>query len=222
LKSVQVKLGEKSFAMQPEEKKPQGEELWSLPSAGTPLAAVKDEQPYAIEVTDAEGQVPDRPLEGCVTIEPDLPPQIAISAKSPIVLPTASPKIHYEAADDHALGQIWLTWEATSSDVSKPTEKREGRIDICRFPPEAAPRSRAGDYVFALKSLPLAPGDTLKVTFHAADYRGPGDPAITDSDPAVIFQVTDQHGFEASMYEADQKSAEALESIRKNHTGESP
>ena len=146
------------------------------------------------------------------------------------MLPTGSPNIHYEAADDHALGCIWLTWEATSgdADVRRPTigctpataaGKREGRIEVCRFPPEAPPRSREGDYPLALESLPLKPGDTLKVTFHASDYRGPAAAATVDADPPLVFQVTDLHGFEASMYEADQKSAGALEDIRKKHSG---
>ena len=61
---------------------------------------------------------------------------------TPIVLPTGSPNIHYEATDDHALGRIWLTWEATAAsdiagDTSAGGEKREGRIEVCRFPPEA-------------------------------------------------------------------------------------
>ena len=65
----------------------------------------------------------------------------------------------------------------------------------------------------------MKPGDTLKVTFHVSDYRGPAAAATVDADPPLVFQVTDLHGFEASMYEADQKSAGALEDIRKKHSG---
>ena len=54
--------------------------------------------------------------KGTITIEPDQPPGITARTKTPIVVPTGSPNIHYEAADDHALGCIWLTWEATSGD----------------------------------------------------------------------------------------------------------
>ena len=134
------------------------------------------------------------------------------------MLPTGSPNIHYEAADDHALGRIWLTWEATSGDAevrqaSQPdlgrtevrlesltpaAEKREGRMEVCRFPPEASPRSRQGDYPLLLQSLPLKPGDTLKVTFHVSDYRGPAPAATVDADPPLVFQVTDLPGFLAS------------------------
>ncbi len=165
-------------------------------------------------------------------IEPDQPPSILATSKTPIVLPTGSPSVHYEANDDHALSSVWITWEATVSDTDAsqavgdgPTsQKREGRIEVCHFSPESPSRSRVDDYRLPLQSLPLKPGDTLKVTFHAADYRGPAAAATTDADPPLIFQVTDLHGFEASMYEADQKSASALEDIRRKHSGlgESP
>ena len=88
--------------------------IWTLAAAGTPLASVAKELSYSIQVHDMEGQTLDQPLEGTVTIEPDQPPGITARTKTPIVLPTGSPNIHYEAADDHALGCIWLTWEATS------------------------------------------------------------------------------------------------------------
>jgi hypothetical protein len=224
-----------------------GKEVWTLPAAGTPLAGVAKELPFSIQIHDAEGQTLDRPLEGSILIEADLPPGITASTKTPIVLPTGSPTIHYEAADDHALGCIWLTWEATAvgqafqpdnlagdnpaggsppggnpagDTAASPTStKRAGHIEICRFPPEASPRSREGDYRLALRSLPLQPGDTLKVTFHASDYRGPATAATADADPPLVFQVTDLQGFEASMVEADQKSAGVLEDLRKKHSG---
>ena len=84
--------------------------------------------------------------KGSITIEPDQPPGIMATTKTPIVLPTGSPNIHYEAADDHALGCIWLTWEATTGDV-RPTAGRESARAGSRSAasrPEASPRSRAG------------------------------------------------------------------------------
>ena len=41
------------------------------------------------------------------------------------------------------------------------------------------------DYRLPLQSLPLKPGDTLKVTFHASDYRGPAAAATADADPPL-------------------------------------
>ena len=227
LSAAEVKFADRTCPMQRTDARADGGEAWTLAAAGTPLASVAGELSYTIQIHDVEGQTLEQPLEGAIAIEPDLPPGILARTKSPIVLPTGSPNVHYEAADDHALSRIWLTWEATSGDAdvhpagdASPTaEKREGQIEVCRFPPEASPRSREGDYPLPLQSLPLKPGDTLKVIFHVSDYRGPAAAATVDADPPLVFQVTDLHGFEASMYEADQKSAGVLEDIRKKHTG---
>lgn len=217
-------------------------EVWTLPTAGTPLARVAKELRYSIQIRDVEGQTLDQPLQGLISLEPDQPPAIAATTKTTLVLPTGSPNIHYEATDDHALGRIWLTWEATTADAdatrtdqgtlaasdhpagdaAPAAEKRTGDMDI-PLPKDPAPtdkRRRAGDYALPLKLLPLKPGDTLKVTFHVSDYRGSAKAETADADPPLVFQVTDLRGFEASMYDTDQKSAGALEDIRKKHTGQ--
>jgi hypothetical protein len=239
IKAAEVTIAARAYPMQRAESPgpvPGAKQAWTLAAAGTPLASVAADIRYSIQIHDPEGQTLERPLEGSVSIEPDLPPGILAKTRSPIVLPTGSPNIHYEAADDHALSRIWLTWEVTSDSVpsaagdgqsAKPNqpagspqpEKREGQIEICRFSPSEAPLTREGDFPLALQSLPLKPGDTLKVTFHASDYRGPATAAIADADPPLVFQVTDLAGFEASMYDSDQKSEGVLEDIRKKHSG---
>jgi hypothetical protein len=217
--AADVTIAGRSYAMKRDDA-PAGErEIWRLATAGTPLAAVAAETRFAIQIHDLEGQTLEHPLEGSIGLEPDLPPTIIATMRSPIVLATGSPTIHYEATDDHALNGIWLTWEAAAGGSSPGPDKREGRIEISRFSPESAPRTRVGDFPLALQSLPLKPGDTLRVTLHASDYRGPAAAATADADPPLVFQVTDVAGFEASMYEADQKSAGALEDIRKKHSG---
>jgi len=239
--------GTPSFAMRREDGPVGGAEAWTLATSGTPLAAIVAPLRYAIQIHDMEGQTLERPLEGSINLKPDLPPTIAAKTRTPIVLATGTPNIHYDAADEHALSEVWLTWEANSDDVSPSPEarqagkadvpqagdaadhestaavKREGQIDLCRFTPDAAPRAREGDFALALPSLALKPGDTLKVTFHARNYRGPAAATTADADPPLVFQVTDLAGFEASMYESDQRSASALEEIREKHstTGES-
>jgi hypothetical protein len=219
LKVAEITIAKTVYPMHQADTRNDGPEVWTLATAGTPLASVASELAYEIQVHDLEGQALDQPLQGTIAIEPDQPPGITASSKSTLVLPTASPSISYNASDDHALGCVWLTWEATSGDASETAEKREGRVEVCRFPPEESPRTREGDFVLPLRSLPLKPGDTLKVTFHVSDYRGPAAAETVDTDPPLVFQVTDLHGFEASMYEADQKSAGVLEGIRKKHSG---
>ena len=101
LKVAEVKLAEHTYPMQRTDAAPEGGEVWMLATASTPLASVADELSYTIQVHDVEGQSLEQPLEGTITIEPDLPPGIVVTTKTPIVLPTGSPNIHYEAADDH-------------------------------------------------------------------------------------------------------------------------
>ena len=219
LKSAEATIAGRACPLQREDAQANGAEIWTLAAAGTPLNSVAEETPYEIQVHDVEGQILDEPLKGVVTIEPDQPPGITASTVTPIVLPTGAPTIHYEAADDHALGRIWVTWEATSGDTTNVSEKRGGEVEVCRFPAESPPRNRKEDYRLKLDSLSLKPGDTLKVTFHVSDYRGPAQAVTVDADPPLVFQVTDQRGFEASMYDFDQKSSGVLEDSRKKLSG---
>jgi hypothetical protein len=233
LQSAEATLAGKAHHMQPAGKSAAGKELWTLATDGTPLASVAQEVPFSIQVRDPEGQTLDQPLKGIVSIEPDQPPGITATTKTTLVLTTGSPNIEYKAADDHALGCIWLTWEAVAGDAdvqpaatngasagnAAPADRREGRIEIDRFSLDAGLRSQEGNYALPLRSLPLKPGDTLKVTFHVSDYRGPAPAETVDADPPLVFQVTDLPGFLSSMYDSDQKSAGALEDLRKKHSG---
>jgi len=75
-----------------------------------------------------------------------------------------------------------------------------------------------GTYAIDLKTVGLKRGDTLKVTFHATDYRGKNPGKSTDADP-LVFQVTDEQGIMASLLEGDQKSARELELFIKQLLG---
>ena len=96
-KAADAKPVEQTFLMQRGDAQAGGEEVWTLATASTPLASVAKELSYSIQIHDVEDQTLDRPLEGAVTIEPDQPPGILARTKTPIVLPTGSPNIHYEA-----------------------------------------------------------------------------------------------------------------------------
>ena len=156
--------GTPSFAMRREDGPVGGAETWTLATSGTPLAAIVAPLRYAIQIHDMEGQTFERPLEGSINLKPDLPPTIAAKTRTPIVLATGTPNIHYDAADEHAFSKVWLTWEANYDEVSPSAEarqagkpevlqagdaadhesaavKRQGRIDLCHFTPDAAPRA---------------------------------------------------------------------------------
>ena len=233
LKAARLTLGEATLPMtRVENEIPHesgGDEVWAAPSSGTPLAAMAADTRYSIQATDPDDQPLEHPIDGFIRIEPDAPPRVAAATKTPFVLPNAAPTIYYGATDDHALNSVWLTWEATRADAAKPSDNPEeskttGRIELCRFPPEKSQRSREAQFPFDLRSLHLHPGDTLRVTLHASDYRGVAEGATTDLETPLAFQVTDIHGIEASMLEHDEKSAGTLETMRRNLTGlgESP
>ena len=184
-----------------------GAEIWVPKLEGTPLAAVAEPLKFAIDVLDAEEQTLERPLEGYVRIEPDQPPRIAAATKTPFVLPVAQPTNYYGVSDDHAVGRIWLTWEGPNVIELFQLEKDEKPEPVLE-----------GEYAFDLGKLPLAKGDTVKIVFHATDYRGKNPGKSAASEP-LVFQVTDEQGIMASLLEGDQKSARELELFIKQLLG---
>ena len=226
LKAVTLMVGDAKveYALDKEASR-QGAELWVPKLEGTPLAAVAEPLKYAIDVLDAEEQTLERPLEGYVRIEPDQPPRIAAATKTPFVLPVAQPTNYYGVSDDHAVGRIWLTWEVLRGDAPLAAEGGGSNIiELFQLEKDEKPEPvLEGEYAFDLGKLPLAKGDTVKIVFHATDYRGKNPGKSTASEP-LVFQVTDEQGIMASLLEGDQKSARELELFIKQllGLGESP
>jgi hypothetical protein len=220
LKSVALTVGEKPIApVRRQAESSEEGETWAPKTVGTPLAAVTEPLRYSIQVTDAEDQQLERPVEGFIRIEPDLPPRVAAATKTPFILPAAQPTIYFGATDDHAVGRIWLTWEVLRDGASAAAEAPQEQIDIYRSADAAKLQAtQEGAYAFDLGSLHLSRGDTLRVTLHASDYRGQREGKTAHAEP-LVFQVTDEQGIISSMLEGDQKSARELESIIKNLLG---
>jgi hypothetical protein len=66
-------------------------------------------------------------------------------------------------------------------------------------------RELSGRYVLSLKELAVQPGDDLKVTLEAFDYRGEFAPESSLSEPFVL-KVTDEAGFWQGMSLTDERS----------------
>lgn len=226
LQAVTVTVGEAKveYALDKEASRP-GAEVWVPRVEGTPLEAVAEPLRYAVDVLDAEEQSLERPLEGYIRIEPDLPPRIAAATKTPFVLPVAQPTNYYGVSDDHAVGRIWLTWEVLRGDAPLAAEGGGPNvIELFQLEKDERPEPvLEGEYAFDLGKLPLTKGDTVKIVFHATDYRGKNPGKSTASEP-LVFQVTDEQGIMASLLEGDQKSARELELFIKQllGLGESP
>ena len=175
---------------------------------------------YAVQVTDVDGQRLERPIEGVIRIQADLPPRIAAGIVTQYVLPTARPTVYLQALDDYGLATVSMLCEIAHPDGQ--TEQRT--IDIYRLEPGKRPLGNIDmGYPFELAQLKLKKGDRLKVTLQAVDYRGQREGKTATADP-LVFQVTDEQGILAGMMEADRQSATQLKTMiqRQLGIGESP
>ena len=178
LSAAEVTIDKKPYAMQrgdgaaagastakpPQDATAVAPEVWYLPVRGTPLASLANDLAFLIQIHDAEGQTLEQPLEGSIMIEPDQPPSILATSKTPIVLPTGSPSVHYEANDDHALSSVWITWEATVSDTDASQAVGDG--------PTSQKARRADRGLPFLSGIPLAkPRGRLSVAFAVASLE---------------------------------------------------
>jgi len=194
---------------------------WVLdPADETPLRPVREPVGYAIQITDADGQQLERPLDGMIRVRADAPPRVAAAVITRFVLPTAVPMIYLRAVDDFGLASLALACEVVRSDGR--TEENELPIYALAKgqPPE---KNIEKNYPFDLAPLKLVKGDTVKVTVRATDFRGPQEGKSTSSDPLAL-QVTDEQGVLAAMMEADKQSAAEIKDMiqRQLGIGESP
>jgi hypothetical protein len=200
---------------------------WVLEPAGeSPLAAVREPVRFALQITDADGQQLERPLEGIVRVRADAPPRVAAAVVTPCVLPTAAPTIYLRAMDDYGLASLVLVREVLHADG----QTEEGETPIYMLPDGQPPEKNIEtNYAFELGPLKLSKGDSVKVTVRATDFRGRQtegkleEGKATLSDP-LVFQVTDEPGVLAALMEADKQSATELKDMiqRQLGIGESP
>lgn len=193
---------------------------------GTALETVVQPIRFAIQVVDSDGQPLERPIDGMVRILADLPPRVLARTNTPYVLPTTgAPTIYYGAADDHAIGRIWLDYEVTRAGGTENARPETGEMEIYQYSPEKPPaRTLDGEYVFDLGKLGqsgkirLEKDDSIKVTLNAMDYRGGREGKATAADP-LAFQVTDELGLKMSLQEADKQTAHELKTMIQRQLG---
>ncbi|MCX7401590.1 MAG: hypothetical protein NTY87_00460 [Planctomycetia bacterium] len=248
LKQVTLTAGQKAIAFDRNASASTPDlEIWSPQLANTQLAAIAEPLRYSIDVVDNEDQTLERPLEGFIRIEPDLPPRIVAATRTPFILPGAQPTSYYGVTDDHAVGRIWFTWEVlrggsaeaagakavavTANDLlgnvpaasvaaaAAENVANQFTVELYQLEGNEAPEPvLEGAYSFDLKKIPLSRGDALKIIFHATDYRGKNPGKTAHAEP-LVFQVTDEQGIMASMLEGDQKSARELQMFIKQLLG---
>jgi hypothetical protein len=186
-------------------------ELWTLDPKNTPLESLAEPVRYVIQVKDTDGLGLERPIEGVIRVKVDHPPQIAGSALTQLVLPTARPSISLVASDDYGLSQVAILAEVVRADGS-PGGKAE---QIVYAPPagQAPVKSFQGRHRLGLAQLQAAKGDQVKVTLRAIDFRGAGQEGKQALSDPLVFQVTDERGIYAAMAEVDRESARQLQAM---------
>ncbi|MGD0898972.1 MAG: hypothetical protein ABR915_14125, partial [Thermoguttaceae bacterium] len=162
-------------------------ELWVAGDEETPLACVVQPIRYAVQVTDLEEQKLDRPIEGVVRIQPDLPPRVTAKTRTPFIVPAAAPKIYLGAVDDHALGRIWMSCEITrgkegaGGDAGRPVEIPVYDLAAGELPP----RDITAEPALEFARLGVVKGDTVKVTVWARGFRGKLEGKSAAAEPLV-------------------------------------
>jgi len=174
---------------------------WVLPPGGTPLEAVVSPLQFAIQVKDEHNLTLEHPLQGFLRILPDLAPRVSAAQRTSRILPTAQPRIQYEAADDFGIGKVILLRQLTRSDGAT----QEDEMPLYQIAPGEKPtKTRQAMVRVPLDSLGLKPGDQLRLVVRVEDYRGPRPGQVALSEP-LVFQVTDLAGILAAITEADRQ-----------------
>ena len=84
---------------------------WSLAEEKSPLASIRQELRYEIQVIDEDELSLEVPLRGTIRIRPDRPPSGLADVVHKVVLPTAEPLIEYRAMDDYGIAGLALVVE---------------------------------------------------------------------------------------------------------------
>lgn len=208
---------------------------WKLPPEGTPLAALRTDWQYEVHVTDIDGLSPALPLRGLLRVMPDAPPTIAASVVHRLVLPTAMPVVHFRLADDYGISRLQLLLDIERGEAGQvgpspsplePTIGQQRRLEI-QLPSSviAGPHLPLTDhYAVDLRSADLMPGDRIKLTLEASDYRGVDNPAATASSEAILLEVADESAVLGAIQQADERGEAQLEEIirRQLDVGQGP
>jgi hypothetical protein len=225
LKEVVLTLDDKPFQLVRDESSGPTSQLWATGEEETPLGCVVQPTRYSVQVTDFEEQQLERPIEGVIRVQPDLPPRVAAVTRTPFVVPGGAPTIYLRAVDDHALARIWMTCEIShgqqggrwSDSNGGPVRTQEVRAyDMAAGEPTK--RDIAAEPPLNFAPLGVAKGDTVKVTVWAKDFRGRREGKASSAEP-LVFQVTDELGVLAHLAESDKLTAGELKTMVEKELG---
>ena len=217
LRSAVVVVGGEEYPLQ-ERASPAGTSIWTLPGAGSPLAAIAKPTAVEIRVVDEDGLAPATPVTLAIRVKPDARPRVVAEMLTTAVLPTGSPRLSWRVADDHGIRDVAVVLEpvtsagaANAKSIAVTSMPPAGWIASDRLPLEGSVR-------VPLAALGLKKGDQVRVTLTATDYRGSGKGQTSSSEP-IVLDITDESGILAALSETDERSAKQLETIIERQLG---
>jgi len=215
-----------------------GGDVWRLAHEASPLAAVRDDLRFQVEVIDADGLAPAATIGGYLRCLRDQPPAVWLSTIHRVVLPQATPAIYYRVTDDFGVAAVRLHVEVerrtAPGEETRPSDIRTIEVYAAASQADAPAAGRAPTELRDAYRLPLAAfalhkGDRVKLVLEARDARGQNGPegevpaARSHSEPLML-EVSDESGVLAAIAEADAQAAEALSELiqRQQSVGETP
>jgi hypothetical protein len=204
-----------------------GDAEWELAGAASPLARLDRSIAYEIRIVDEDGLGADMPLVGSIRMKPDAPPRVTADVQTRLVLPTATPRLAWRVADDHAIAKLEIVVEPVSAAGESAAEAAAGppaARDRTTTIPVPLPAAGNGGWVggdrlplegiatVKLAGLGLRVGDQVRVLVRAVDYRGTAAGQPAESEP-IVLEVTDERGILAALLESDERSVEQIDAI---------
>jgi hypothetical protein len=203
-----------------------GRPAWTLPTAGSPLAAIAKATSVEVRTIDEDGLSPAAPVTIAIRVRPDARPRVATAMLTTTVLPSGTPKLSWRVADDHGISELSLVMEplpagdsgvaaAAGTPIVRPVPVADmqpsGWVAGDRLPLEGSLR-------VPLAALGLRKGDQVRVVLRATDYRGAASGQTATSEP-IVLDITDEAGILATLSETDERSAKQLETIIERQLG---
>lgn len=142
-----------------------GRRRWKLASAPQALQAVAHDTAFSVRVVDADGLSTPDSFSCVVRALADQPPTARAEALTTLIVPGARPTIAYHVADDVGLAKVLIERQVVRAGEIRPLEPIEIAVND---------RSKTVDGRMPVETseLSLRPGDELRATVAAVDFRG--------------------------------------------------
>ncbi|RCS54222.1 hypothetical protein DTL42_03485 [Bremerella cremea] len=188
---------------------------WQLPPAFDPLNQIQETIAYELTAVDEHGLSPATPVRGTIRVVPDRVPSVSLRTIHHIVLPSASPVLHYRATDDFGLATLSLRLEIRRGDSAPRIVEVPLRTFAAKSPVQ---KNLAGEYALDLAPWQLQVGDQVEIVLQASDFRDNAARQRGQSEPLHL-EIGDESNVLAAIAEADKQSEQMLNQLIEQQLG---